>query len=123
MGRREQLSIEERELISRELSRGQSVRQVGKLLGRHHSTISREICRNGGAVDYRAVGAQHRCDTNRLRPKERKLLASARLHDAVNDGLREQWSPKRISVRLRKEHPDDEGMRVSHETIYECLYL
>lgn len=119
----EALKIEEREIISRELSRKQSARQIGKLLGRHHSAISREIDRNGGAVDYRAVEAQDRCERNRARPKERKLEALPRLHDAVNDGLREKWSPKQISKRLREDHPDDDDMRVSHETIYECLYL
>ena len=123
MGRWEQLSIEERESISRELSRGRSARQIGRFLGRHHSTISREITRNGGAVGYRVVEAQRRCEENRRRPKERKLVASTRLHDTVNDGLRERWSPKQIGERLRRDYPDDEVMRVSHEAIYECLYL
>ncbi|SBW22820.1 IS30 family transposase [Protofrankia symbiont of Coriaria ruscifolia] len=93
------------------------------MLGRHHSTISREIDRNGGTTAYRAVEAQRRCEENLARPKERKLEALPRLHDAVNDGLREKWSPQQISKRLREDHPDDEDMRVSHETIYECLYL
>jgi transposase, IS30 family len=41
----------------------------------------------------------------------------------VNDGLEQRWSPKQISRRLREDYPGDEGMRVSHETVYECLYL
>ena len=123
MSRREPLTFEERETISRELSRSRSARLVGKLLGRHHSTISREIDRNGGAAAYRAVEAQRRCEVGRRRPKVRRLEALARLHDAVNEGLRERWSPKQTSARLRKDYPDDEDMRVSHETIYECLSL
>jgi IS30 family transposase len=123
MGRREQLTIEERELISRELSKNRSDRFIAKALGRHHSTISREIERNGGRQVYRAVEAQARCDALRARPKERKLVASTALHDAVNVGLAEKWSPKQISERLEKDFPGDESMRVSHETIYECLYL
>ncbi|WP_239377685.1 IS30 family transposase [Frankia sp. Cj5] len=123
MALREVLKIEEREIISRELSRHKSARYIGQMLGRHHSTISREINRNGGAPAYRAVEAQRRCEENLARPKERKLEALPRLHDAVNDGLREKWSPKQISKRLREDHPDDEDMRASHETIYECLYL
>lgn len=123
MAPHEALRIEEREVISRELSRVKSARYIGRVLGRHHSTVSREIDRNGGAVAYRAVDAQRRCEESRRRPKERKLEACARLHDAVNDGLRERWSPKQISVRLETDYPDDEDMRVSHETIYECLYL
>ena len=117
------MMVEEREIISRELGRNRSARYIGKLLGRHHSTVSREIDRNGGAVDYRAVEAQARWEENLVRPKERKLESSQRLHDAVNDGLGEKWSPRQISQRLRAEYPDDPEMRVSHETIYECLYL
>ena len=122
MGRREQLTVEDRELISRELSKNRSARFIAKALGRHHSTISREIERNGGESAYRAVDAQARCDVMRKRPKERKLVASPELHDAVNAGLAEKWSPKQIGERPKKTHPDDGSMRVSHETIYECLY-
>jgi len=120
------LTVAERETISRELCRaGSSVsaRSIGKLLGRHHSTISREIGRNGGPADYRASDAQVRCDENRLRPKERKLESNQLLHDAVNDGFAQKWSPRQIGKRLRVDHPDNPRMRVSHETIYECLYL
>lgn len=117
------MGIEEREVISRELSRDRSARFIGALLGRHHSAISREIDRNGGRGGYRAVDAQRRCDEHRARPKQRKLEVSAELHDAVNDGLRQRWSPKQISRRLREDYPGDESMRVSHETVYECLYL
>ena len=87
MGKGELLMVEEREIISRELGRNRSARCIGKLLGRHHSTISREIERNGGAEDYRAVEAQRRCEENLARPKDRKLESSRRLHDAVNAGL------------------------------------
>ena len=117
------MRIEEREVISRELSRNQSARFIGALLGRHHSAVSREIDRNGGRDEYRAVDAQRRCEEHRARPKERRLEASTALHDAVNDGLRQMWSPRQISRRLREDYPDDESMRVSHETVYECLYL
>ncbi|MGQ0841240.1 IS30 family transposase [Actinokineospora sp.] len=117
--------MEEREIISRELSRneGCSTRFIGRLLGRHHSAVAREIDNNGGRRDYRAVDAQSRADVNRRRPRARKLESSARLHDAVNEGLCQRWSPRQISRRIRDEHPDDPEMRVSHETIYECLYL
>jgi IS30 family transposase len=117
------LRLEEREVISRELCREASARSIGRLLGRHHSAISREIVNNGGRDGYRAVGAQRRADELRVRPKERKLAACRRLHDAVNDGLAQKWSPHQISRRLRVDYPADEDMRVSGETIYECLYL
>ncbi|MGH3568797.1 MAG: helix-turn-helix domain-containing protein [Pseudonocardia sp.] len=59
----EPLCAQERETISRELSRGNSARCIGKLLGRHHGTIVREIERNGGAADYRALAAQERYES------------------------------------------------------------
>ena len=123
MGRRELLRLDEREVISRELSRGHSPRYIGRILGRHHSTIYDEIGRNGGAMNYRAVDAQQRAEANRARPRRRKLEESPRLQGAVGDGLRQKWSPVQISKRLREDHPDDREMRISHETIYECLYL
>lgn len=123
MGRREPLRLDERETISRELSQGHTPRYIGKILGRHHSTIYDEIGRNGGTANYRAVDAQRRAEANRARPKGRKLEESPRLHGAVNDGLRQKWSPEQISTRLREDYPDDRDMRISHETIYESLYL
>ena len=119
------LCPEEREIISRELARDENVstRYLGRLLGRDHSGIAKEIARNGGRAAYRATAAQERCDAMRARPKTRKLESSARLHDAVNDGLAQKWSPRQIAERLERDHPDDPELRVSHETIYECLYL
>ena len=117
------LCAEERETISRELCKDTSMRQIGRLLGRHHSTIADEISRNGGRKHYRACAAQERYESLKVRPKERKLATSSRLHDAVNEGLEQQWSPEQISARLVEEYPDDPEMRVSHETIYQTLYL
>lgn len=120
---RKALQFEEREIISRELSRGRKPRYIAQLLGRHPSTIYDEISRNGDTANYRAIEAQARAEANRARPKVRKLEASARLHDAVDDGLQQKWSPEQISKRLQQNHPDDPTMWISHETIYECLYL
>jgi len=118
------LRLAEREIISRGLSLDLSARAIAKELpGRHHSTVSRDIKENGGPKEYRAVEAQQRAEELRARPKERKLVENQALHDAVNEGLAKKWSPRQISQRLRLDHPDDEDMRVSHETIYQCLYL
>src|SRR5262249_45548919 len=118
------LRLDEREIISRGLSLNLSARAIAKeLVGRHHSTVSRDIKENGGPKEYRAVDAQQRAEELRARPKERKLGENQALHDAVNEGLAKKWSPRQISQRLRLDHPDDEDMRVSHETIYQCLYL
>jgi IS30 family transposase len=111
------------EIVSRELAKGESYRAIGRLLGRDHSVISREVARNGGREKYRAVRAQRRADSCRSRPKSRVLETNFRLHDAVNEGLAQKWSPRQISRRLRLDFPDDDTMRVSHETVYQTLYL
>jgi IS30 family transposase len=95
MSGREPLRFEEREIISRGLSQGRNPREIGEILGRHRSTIYDEVKRNGGVSKYRAVEAQARADANLARPKARKLETSERLHDAVNDGLRQKWRPSR----------------------------
>ena len=41
----------------------------------------------------------------------------------MNDGLKQKWSPRQIIKRLEMDYSDDKEMRVSHETIYESLYL
>jgi transposase, IS30 family len=114
---------EEREIISRELAVGSSFRHIGWLLKRDHSVVSREVARNGGRSAYRVIPAQRRADERRARPKSRLLEENTALHDAVNAGLEKKWSPQQISKRLREDFPDDDTMRVSHETIYESLYL
>lgn len=114
---------EEREVISRELAVSSSFRHIGKLLNRDHSVVSREVARNGGRSAYRVIPAQRRADEHRARPKPRLLEENTALHDAVNSGLEKKWSPQQISKRLREDFPGDDTMRVSHETIYESLYL
>ncbi len=118
-----ELVAEERETISRRLAAGDSFRTIGKLLNRSYSVVSREVERNGGRSGYRAIPAQRRADEHRARPKPRLLEENTALHDAVNAGLKQDWSPQQISKRLREDYPDDDTMRVSPETIYESLYL
>src|SRR5664279_3449182 len=84
-----ELNVEEREQISRSIAQGCSARDIGRLLDRHHSTISREIERNGGPDAYRVVRAQERCDAQRVRPKEHKLVtlpAAARRSESGTEG-------------------------------------
>jgi IS30 family transposase len=69
------------------------------------------------------MSAQARSDQFRARPKRRVLEENVRLHDVVADGLRKKWSPRQVSNRLRRDFPDDDTMRVSHETVYQSLYL
>jgi IS30 family transposase len=132
------LSFAEREDIMVWRAQGVGVREIGRRLGRAASTISRELGRNGatrgvrrdrgGDVKprYRASLAQARADQRACRPKPARLAREAgrrRLRWRVLAGLRLRWSPRQIAVRLRLDFPDDPEMWVSHETIYQALYV
>ncbi len=113
----------EREEISRGVAADDSGRLIAARLGRHYSVVNREIARCGGRPGYRAASAGELAWSRARRPKLARLEADRRLHDAVAAGLKLAWSPRQIGARLRLDHPDDEAMRVSHETIYQSLYL
>jgi IS30 family transposase len=117
------LRFAERERISRGIAAGESARAIARDLGRAPSTITREIERSGGRRGYRALAAERRACARLARPKRGKLAQSPRLLAAVEAGLCRRWSPQQISARLTVEHPDDPKMRISHETIYQSLYV
>jgi IS30 family transposase len=117
------LSLEEREEISRGLSEGVSLREIATRLGRSPSTVSREVAHNGGRASYRALRADQRAWQCAERPKPAKLLACPRLRRQVERLLEERFSPRQISHWLAREHPLDMELRVSHETIYQSLYV
>ena len=117
------LSQIEREVVSRGLSAGLSFRALARELGRSPSTISREVKRNGGRGAYRAVSADKRAWKTALRPKACRLYCNDRLRELVEEKLRLDWSPEQIALWLKREYPDDKGLRVSHETIYKCLFI
>ena len=92
--------------ISRGVAAGLSGRAIGRLLGRDGSVIGKEIARCPGRKAYRAQVAQQRAVRQRARPKPRTVEACPRLARAVSDGLARGWSPRQISGRLAREHPD-----------------
>jgi transposase, IS30 family len=102
---------------------GESLRGIGARLGRPVSTISREVARNGCRGVYRALAAQAQADARAARPKTAKLAGNAVLGGWVAAKLEQKWSPEQISVMARAEFADDAGMWVSHETIYQSLYV
>jgi IS30 family transposase len=117
------LSFAERELISRGLAAGESFRAIASVLGRSPSTVSREVDRGGGRSRYRALTAERRAGERLRRPKQNKLAGCPRLRAEVEAGLVRCWSPQQISARLKLDYPDDVEMRISHETIYQSLYV
>jgi transposase, IS30 family len=92
-------------------------------LGRHRDTIRREIVRGQTSAGYRARVGQDTTDTNLKRPKERLLEQRPALLAEVLQGLKLRHSPEQIAGRLREEFPEDPEMWVSHETIYQAMYV
>jgi IS30 family transposase len=153
------LSFAEREEIAVLRAQGTGVREIARRLGRHPSTVSRELRRNaatrGGRLDYRASVAQWHSELRARRPKQCKLAGNDRLREYVQDRLSgliirpdgravegptvrwigrrhgrradrrwgRAWSPEQIARRLVLDFPDDESMRVSHEAIYQALFV
>jgi len=117
------LRLEEREEISRGLAAGLSVRRIARSLGRCASTVSREVNRNLGPSGYRASQADSRAWQNARRPKSCRLASCAKLRGIVSERLELDWSPEQISAWLKRCYPDDDQMRVSHETIYRSLFV
>jgi IS30 family transposase len=118
------LSIGEREEISRGLRAGESYRAIARRLGRAPSTVMREVrALRRGRRGYRAWRAELRRDRMARRPRTAKLARDARLRRLVEGYLVQRWSPQQIALRLRHDHPDAPELWVSHETIYQSLFV
>jgi transposase, IS30 family len=131
------LSLAEREEIALGRAAGQSMRAIAVRIGRSPATVSRELARNrplkhagngrccrcrrcGG---YRATLAQAKAEARARRPKPGKLAGNPRLRAVVQLMLEQRMSPEQISGRLPRLFPDDPAMRISHEVIYQSLYI
>jgi len=117
------LALSEREEISRGTMAGLSARAIARSLRRAPSTVSREICRNGGRDGYRASEADAAAWERAERPKRCKLSQNRALAHRVAEKLRLQWSPRQVAGWLKRTYPHDETHQVSHETIYRTLFI
>jgi len=139
MARAHVIGLAERVTIERLWAAGRLITQIAAVLAVSVSTVTREMDRNHsgrhgvknplGPVrrgrylrGYRADWAQRRADRARRRPKPRKL-AGGRLRDAVVAGLADRLSPQQVAARLRVDHRGRPDWQVSHETIYQAIYL
>jgi IS30 family transposase len=117
------LTLAEREEISRGIASGGSIREIAKGLQRAVSTVDRGSPPRGGPPLYRASDADQQAWNSALRPKRCLLALHVKLQDVVAGKLILDWSPEQVSGWLKSEYPEDEGMRVSHETIYRSLFI
>jgi len=121
--RRQGLTDDEREEISRGLAAELSLRAIARRLGREPSTICREVARNGGRSAYRAACAERAAWDRARRPKCCKLATNGRLRRQVAIKLAADWSPEQIVGWLKLEYPRDVDMHISTETIYRSLFI
>lgn len=119
------LAIEEREYISRGLAQKQTIRAIAEGIKRSASTISREITRNSGKSGYRAFSASQRANTAAAsrRNGKSKIAQQKLLRAYVLGRLQEGWSPEEIATRIKIEYSWDIAMQISHEAIYQYIYV
>jgi IS30 family transposase len=118
------LSVVEREEIRVGIEAGESDARIAERLGRTRSTIWREITANGGRGQYRAAAAEVRAAHQAQRPKVTWTEERPWLWEKVQGLLRtKKWSPEQIAQRLRKDHPEQPEWWVSHEAIYQAIFV
>lgn len=114
----------ERGQIQAGLAAGMSQAQIGRMLGRDRSVISREIGRNSGPDgSYYGAVAAARAAARSKRPKPFKLITNPDLCRRIEAWMDQGWSPRLIALVLAQETGGDKARRVSHETIYQALYV
>jgi transposase, IS30 family len=137
MARAGMITADLRRVIENMWGQGESCAQIARAIGVHRSSVGRELARNHSYRQgvksprqgtpyrwgYRADWAQDKARPRRRRPKPRRLATDPRLRAVVVAGLRDRLSPQQVAAGLRADFPGDAGMRVSHETIYQAIYL
>jgi len=117
------LVIEEREQIFGYLQQNKGTREIGRLLKRPHSTISREITRAGGKSSYIPSRADLAAKHRKMRCGRKKIVDSRpEALQEVFAKLVKSWSPEQIAVHLKNKFPKAKKMQLSHETIYRTIY-
>jgi IS30 family transposase len=129
----DRLSLAEREEIALGLARRESYRRIAARLGRAPSTVSREVANHSlhrhavrfdrPEMAYKASGAHRSALNRRPRPRPGRLAVPGGLRRLVLARLRRRWSPQQIAGWLRVQFADRPEMRVSHETIYQAIYV
>lgn len=118
-----QLQAEDRVSIASLAQQGFSIRATARIIKRSASTVSRELARNSSSQTYTSNGAARQCHQRRLSARPaRKLQTDSILFEVVRHFLSLRWSPQQIALTLAQIYPPGHSLRVSTETIYNCIY-
>lgn len=118
------LELEHRVAIAAGVSWGLAHARIAEAIGFSRPTVSKELKRHSRPDGtYNAYRAQALADRDAKRPKPRRIDSDPRLRAYVLRGLADGWSPEQVSARMREEFPDEEGMRLSAESIYQAIYV
>jgi transposase, IS30 family len=119
------LTILERETLSKLLFREKSLTDIAIAMGRHKSTLSREIAHSSMTRhSYASFSAEvHHKRRMAVAKKPRKIANNPELKEYIHKHLRLRWSPEQIANRLNLSYPTKMNMRISHEAIYTYLYV
>jgi IS30 family transposase len=117
------ITAKEREAIHAGLAQGKSGAQLADELGRDASVVNREIARHGGRKRYSGVDAHSQACRRPKRAERNKIADTSALREEVLALFATGATPKQIEVALLRRHPHDASRRVSHETIYDFIYV
>ena len=118
------LNPEKREQVRLGIAAGESDAEIARRIGCHRGTVGREVAANGGREHYQAYAAEVRAEQAALRPRPVWTEARPWLWEEVQRLLRtKKWSPEQIAARLRRDHPDEPAWWVSHEAIYQAIFV
>jgi transposase, IS30 family len=115
------LTFEERGFLYRSKKKGKSNTEIAELMGRHPSTIGRELRRNRGQRGYRPKQAQRLADERRLASRRSHKMDDAQVHQYVEERLEKLWSPDQIAERVRDDFPRTPARWLSRQTIYDWI--
>ena len=116
------LSVEERDMLAVYKAKGKSLREIGQMIGRHKSTISRELNRNAPVKNkgyYLSHKAHQRANERWMNTHQKERLSNLEIRNYVEEHLKEGWSPEIIAGRIKIDQP---GLAASHEAIYQYIY-
>ena len=115
------LTFTEREILYRMKRSERPIAEIAEILGRHRSTIYRELDRNTGQRGYRPLQAQRLAEERREACRRSTKLSHPPLEEYVTKKLEKKWSPEQIAGRIRQDLPRQQACRVCGQTIYNWL--